>query len=68
MSIDTVEMAKRFISLQNSIRSYDRPQRYPLGKPELRMPGIPRPDKEFSGWRSCIALPEEVESGPGFPP
>jgi len=50
-----------FVYWGNSVYSHDRPQGYLFGKPDLRVPEIPRPDKEFREAGAGIRFPT-----PGF--
>jgi hypothetical protein len=51
------------VSWANSIYSHDRPKEYPFGKPALRVPEIPRPDKEFREAGAGIRFPNPVLPG-----
>jgi hypothetical protein len=53
---------------ENSVYSHDRPKEYPFGKPSLRMPKIPRPDKEFRKARAGIRFPNRGLPARTFPP
>ena len=58
----------RYYFLANSVYSHDRPQEYPFGKPDLRVPEIPRPDKEFRKACAGIRFPNPGLPGRTFPP